>query len=205
MKRKLLAVVLGTLWAESALGCSIYPNHRLHRAQMVSPAMVNISSGPNQFAGRTTLSSGSTSVTVSTFSVNSDSLIHLTPQVALVGGYTVQGRVAIGSGTSTGTASTTAIYSGDVVHLTWETPNNITSGQALAVDSIVGGVSFAIRTSNGLTTVASGAVAMWRIFGKEPAGLKVNSIGVGHFIVGWADGQARPVDVTAIWEIRRTS
>ena len=75
---------------------------------------------------------------------------------------------------------------------------------ALRVDSIVDGVSFSLATTNGLTTVSSGAVAMWQIAAKDPSRLKVNTISDGsYFTVGWADGRARPVDVTVMWEIKR--
>ena len=199
-------ISLFALYTEVVLGCRIYPLEILHRALMRGPLMTNINSSPNQWSGRTTLASGSATVTVSTQTVNSDSLLFTALEAALPAGYSTQGRTSIASGVATGTASTTAIYSGDVVSLTWETPNDITSGQALAVNSIVGGVSFSIRTSNGLTTVASGGVAMWKIVGKDLEGVKVNTISPGNFFtLGWANKQARPNDATVLWEIRRGS
>lgn len=193
-------------YVESVLGCLVYPTQLQGRELLTGPLITRASSGPDQYAGRTTLSSGSATVTVSTQQVNSDSLIFAAVEAALVGGYIVQGRVSIASGTATGTASTTAVYSGDVIGLAWETPNNITSGQALRVDSIVAGVSFGIATSNGLTTVASGAVAMWKLHGKEMNVVKVNTIRPGsYFTIGWADGVARPADATIMWECRKSS
>lgn len=67
-------------YIRAVLGCRIYPLERQQRAQDVGPGITNITSGPNQFAGRTTLSSGSATVTVSTFQVGSDSLIFLNAQ-----------------------------------------------------------------------------------------------------------------------------
>ena len=197
---------LFTLYSELTLGCQIYPLELVQRALLRGPMVTKITSGPSQWAGRTTLASGSATVTVSTRTVNSDSLLFTALEAALPAGYSTQGRTSITSGVATGTASTTAIYSGDVVSLTWETPNDITSGQALAVNSIVDGVSFSIRTANGLTTVASGAVAMWKIAGKDLEGVKVNTISPGNFFtLGWANKQARPNDATVLWEIRRGS
>lgn len=208
MKRTLaLFAAAFALWAEAALGCQVGPMKPLEllfAPFFKGPSFIRTNSHGAQFAGRTTLASGSASQVVSTSNVASDSLIALTPQVALVEGYTFLGRTAINSGLSIGTASTTAIYSGDVVQATFESPNAITSGQALRVDSIVNGISFALATANSLTTIASGAVAMWEIAAKDPSRLKVNTISDGgYFVVGWADGRARPVDVTVMWETKR--
>lgn len=177
----------------------------LFRPFLKGPLHTKAGSAANQWAGLTTLGSGSATVTVSTNLVNSDSILLFSPQVALAAGWATQGRTAIASGLSIGTASTPAVYSGDVIGISWESPNAITSGQALRVDSIVNGISFAIATSNSLTTVASGAVAMWKIHGKDPVGIKVNTISDGgRFTLGWADGIARPFSTTVMWEMRPT-
>ena len=204
----LVKAVLAALaeYAALAVVARITPIELLQRPMIKSAPMIKTNSDAGQFAGRTTLSSGSATVTVSTRIVNSDSILHMTPQAALEAGYTTQGRTGIASGLSIGTASTPAVYSGDVIHATWESPNALNSGQALRVDSIVGGVSFAIATANSLTTIASGAVAMWKIMGKDPVGLKINTISpLGHFIIGWADGIARPFDTTVMWDIKRST
>lgn len=195
-------------YAQGALALHIGPTpiETFERPLFKSAPLVRTNSHAAQYAGRTTLSSGSVSVTVSTRAVNSDSLIYPNAQVAIPAAFTVQGRTSIASGLSTGTASTTAIYSGDVVYVGLESPNATTSAQALRIDSIVNGVSFAIATTNSLTTVGSGGVAMWKIFAKEPAGIKVNTISpAAHFVLGWADGVARPYDTTIMWEIRRST
>lgn len=209
MLRTLALAVAGVLatFAQFSLACHAHtPTELLYRPLMRGPIMTRASSAANQWAGRTTVASGSATQVVSTTNVNSDSIINLNVQVSIPAAYSTLGRVAIASGTSTGTASTTAVYSGQVIALAWESPNAITSGQALRVDSIVGGVSFAVATSNSLTTIASGAVAMWRISQAMPRGLQVNTINPGnYFVLGWSDGVAKPIDVTAMWEIRRTS
>lgn len=194
------------LYAEAALGCGSTPIELLRRGFLRGPLVTKANSDASQWAGRTTLGSGSASQVVSTFAVNSDSLLSFTAEVALPAAYTTQGRINIASGIATGTASTTAVFSGDVISAVLESPNNLTSGQALRVDSIVDGISFAVAMSNGLTAVASGAVAMWKLHGKDPQGLKVNTISPGNFFtIGWADGVARPVSTTVMWEIRKTS
>ncbi len=208
MKRTLalFAAVLA-LWTEGALGCQVGPMKPLEllfAPFFKGPSFIRTNSHGAQFAGRTTISSGSASQVVSTSNVASDSLIGLAAQVALPAGYTFVGRTAIASGLATAPASTTAIYSGDIVLATFESPNALTSGMALRVDSIVNGISFSLATTNGLTTIASGAVAMWEISAKDPSRLKVNTISDGsYFTIGWADGRARPVDVVVMWETKR--
>lgn len=53
------------------------PLEVLRRAFLTGPMLTRASSGPNQFAGRTTLNSGSATVTVSSTVVKSDSIIML--------------------------------------------------------------------------------------------------------------------------------
>ena len=182
------------------------PIELLFRPLMRGPIKTKAVSASNQWAGRTTLGSGSATATVSTTQINSDAIVGLAVECAVPTAYSFSGRSAIASGTSTVTASTTAVYSGDIILATWESPNAITSGQALRVDSIVNGVSFAIATSNSLTTIASGAVVMWNIRGKDPMHVKVNTISPGNFFtVGYSDGTARPISATVMWEVKRTS
>jgi hypothetical protein len=71
--KKLLSFV--PAFAARALACHIFPLERLVRGWQVGPLMTKINSSPDQWAGRTTLDSGSATVTVSTRIVNSDSLI----------------------------------------------------------------------------------------------------------------------------------
>mgnify|MGYP001561004875 CR=1 FL=1 len=200
-----VAAALGG-YAQRALACWIAPIEALFRPFLKGPMLVSTTSKSNAFAGRTTLGSGSVSQVVSTSIVNSDSLISLSVQAALAAAYSTGGRSSVASGLATATVSTPAVYSGDNIQLTWQSPNDITSGMALRVNSIVDGISFAITTANGLTTVASGAVAMWKILGKDFGGVKVNTISPGNFMtLGWADGVAKPANATIMWEIRRGS
>lgn len=75
---------LFALYVGLVLGMWTTPIELLRRAFFKGAAVVDASSSAFQFAGRTTLSSGSATVTVSTNQVNSDSLIQLTLQSASV-------------------------------------------------------------------------------------------------------------------------
>lgn len=183
------------------------PIEVLQRPLFKAPAMVSVSSDAAQYAGRTTLSSGSATVTVSTNAVNSDSIIGRMIEAALPAGYTMQGRTSILSGIATGTVSTTAVYSGQVIMLGFESASNTTSGvgKGLRVNSIVDGVSFAITATDSFGYPGT-INAMWRIPESVPEGVKVNTISSGNFFtLGWADGRARPVDTTILWELRKSS
>ncbi len=203
---KLISYLLA--YVESLLGCRIYPLELVRRATLRGPMMTDITSSPNQWAGRTTISSGSATSTVSTFSVGSDSILNLAIQAALPAAYTTRGLISIAAGAATGTASTTAVYSGQAVLLSYLNATNAASGQAndFRVNSIVDGVSFAAVTGNGANVTSGPAVVSWQIPEAVPQGIKVNSISSGnYFTLGWADGRARPVDTTVMWEVRRPS
>lgn len=207
--RLILAVLMGLMgaYAEHALGCRITPIEALFRPLLRGPLMSKTASASNQFAGRTTISSGSVSATVSTFSVNSDSLIFAVPQCAMPAGYNTKGLIQVLSGISTGVASTTALYSGAVVELSW-IGVNAPQGGPIRVQSIVNnglpGGSFTIALTS--ATISSGAAIAYEVPSAEPSGIVVSTISPkGFFTLGWADQQPRPIDVAVMWEIRRTS
>lgn len=178
----------------------------LKRPFLTGPMGTKTQSAADQFAGRTSILSGGTSATVSTRMVNSDSLLQLTPHVALAAEFQTQGIIAIASGAGYKTASTTAIYSGDTVLISPLLAAVASGfGRTFKVDSIVDGVSFAIGTQDGLGPGAGGAV-MWKIPGKEPVGLKVATISPGNFFtIAWADGAPRNYPTPVMWEIRTAS
>lgn len=195
-------------YTKAALACPIYPLEILLRPLLKGPSVTLANSGPNQFAGRTTLASGSATVTVSTFQVQSDSLLSLHAQVALPAAYATQGEASIAAGAASATASTTAIYSGQYVGIAFRNETNQASGagRGFRTSSIVGGVSFAIATDDGQNVTSGPAIVGWRIFDAIPEGLKVNTISPGNFFtLGWADGRTRPIDTAVMWEMRRTS
>lgn len=208
MKSILKSLLIYLAWyAASAVALWTTPIELLRRAFLKGPMMFDIRSSPDQFAGRTTLSSGSATVTVSTRQVNSDSLLKTFIEAALPAAYTTQGTISVVSGGTTGTASTTAVYSGQIVDFT--VLNNTSQlsgvGRGFRINSVVDGVSFAATTDDGQGITAGTAVLGWRIEEAIPQGLKVNTIGVGFFTMGWADGRARPVDSTVHWEVRKSS
>jgi hypothetical protein len=208
MKR--LALILATLfatYAQGALALHITPLETLVRPLFKSAPMVRTNSHAAQYAGRTTIGSGSASQVVSTGAVNSDSLIYATVQVALPAAYAVQGIGAIAAGAASFTASTTAVTSGQHISLSPFLSSNQASGhgRGFSVRSIVDGVSFAVATEDGQNVTSGPAAIGWRIPDAIPEGIKVNSIGVGHFLLGWADGKSRPVDAVVMWEIRRAA
>ena len=75
--KDILAVFVS--WLEFALGCpAAIPPLELHYVPWYrGPSFIDINSAATQFAGRTTLNSGSTTVVVSTTNVRSDSLVFL--------------------------------------------------------------------------------------------------------------------------------
>lgn len=203
MKIKWWLLSLLAFYAEQVLACNINPLEAIFRGAIRGPLMTLTASKANQFAGRTTIASGSATQTVSTNVVNSDSLIMHQVQVALPAGYNTQGLISVASGISTGVASTSAVFSGQVILLTNQGVNPAQGTTRVHSIHQAGG-SFTIAVSSATTT--SGAVVGWKIPSAEPSGLKVNTISPGNFFTfGWADGQPRPVDVTVLWELRRAS
>lgn len=85
------ATILG-LWAEGALACQarILPLELLFAPFMKGPSFIRTNSHGSQFAGRTTLNSGSATVVVSTNNVTSDSLIF----------FSMEGNANLSSGTA---------------------------------------------------------------------------------------------------------
>ena len=205
----LVAILFG--WAEAALACQARstPLELLFAPFFKGPSFMRTNSHGAQFAGRTTISSGSATQVVSTANVTSDSLIFPVVQAALPAAYITRNTVAFtNSAAVTATASTSAVYSGQVISTSFFSATATGSlgagASALRVNSIVDGVSFAISTADSGSIGTTAPVAMWSIPQAEPSGIKVNTISDGgYFILGWADGQARPVDVTVMWEIKK--
>ena len=74
------------------------PNEELFHPLLKGPMMTSVESGPRQFAGRTTLNSGSATITVSTQAIQSDSLVHLGFEGNANHGI-IAGTLAVGSAT----------------------------------------------------------------------------------------------------------
>lgn len=213
MKLKHLALAVATAFATFAQASHVRtPTETLFRPLMKGPIMTKTLSAANQWAGRTTISSGSASQVVSTSNVNSDSLISLGVEAALPAAYLQQGIVAFTNSAATyGTASTSAVYSGYAITLALQAETAVVSAGAginapLRINSIVDGVSFAISTCNSEPLGIAAPVAHWSIPRADVSKIKINSISSGgYFLLGWADGKPRPVDATVLWEIRRAS
>jgi hypothetical protein len=74
---------LFSLFAEHLLAAAIIPIERLSRGFLFAPMAVRATSGmTGQFAGRTTLNSGTATATVSTTNIKSDSLVFHGFQIA---------------------------------------------------------------------------------------------------------------------------
>lgn len=186
------------------------PTETLFRPLMKGPIMTKTGSAVNQWCGRTTIASGSVSQVVSTNQVNSDTVFNLALQAAVPAAYVAQGIVSFANSAALSvTASTSAVFSGYAINVSLLTETNITSAglsHPLRVCSIVDGVSFAIATADGASIGHAAAVANWEIPRAKVGGVKVNTISSGtHFILGWMDNTARPIDATVMWEIRRAS
>lgn len=215
MKFKLHSLALAVAAAFATLAQAVHartPTELLFRPLMRGPIMTRAVSAANQWAGRTTISSGSASQVVSTTNVNSDSIFNLALQAALPAGYTTQGQISFANSAAvTGTASTTAVYSGYVINISLQVETSVVSAGAginipLRINSIVDGVSFAISTVNSQPIGLTAPIVNWEIPRAKVAGVKVNTISPGaHFILGWSDGIAKPNDVVVMWEIRRTT
>ena len=208
--KKVLVFLAGLAgwYGAQALACPIYPLEAIFRGYLRGPLLTQAQSKSNAWAGRTTLSSGSASAVISTSAINSDSLVYHMLQAPFAAGYSVQGLLAIASGSISGTVSTTAVYSGQHIQVGLQTESapSSGSGNALRVNSIVDGVSFAVsRVDSGAYSSGANNI-MWRIPEAIPAGLKVNSLASGGYMsLGWEDERPRPMDVTVMWELRRTS
>jgi len=206
LKRAVTAVAAAFAAGAQAVWMT-YPSHRLERSIISKPLMTQANSSPDQFAGRTTLASGSATVTVSTRQVTSDAIINLGIETALPAAYTTRGQTSIVSGAASATASTTAIFSGQAVTLAVE---NLTSqasgyGRGMRINSIVDGVSMLFHTIDSIALIGT-AVVHWTIPQAKHEGIKVNTISPGNFFtLGWADGAARPRDATVMWELRKTT
>lgn len=211
MKLKHLALAVAAAFATFAQAAhSRTPTELLFRPLMRGPIMTKATSAANQWAGRTTIASGSVSQVVSTSNVASgNTIFNLALEAAVPAAYITQGLASFANSAALyAPASTSAVYSGYAINVSLLTETDITSAglsHPLRVCSIVDGVSFAIATADGASIGHATAKVNWNIPRAAVGGIKVNSISdATHFILGWADGVARPIDATVMWEMRRT-
>ena len=187
------------------------PLELLFGAQFKGPAMVDVRShATKQFAGRTTLNSGSATVTVSTAAVKSDSLIW----VGLEGNANLPikvGTVNINSNAATATVSDSAITTTHKVFLSPKqngtaqgsgTANRSVEVVSLATGWFSVGWSDGGALSNRLTPVDYVAYPT----DGPPAAIEVKTLSDGsYFTLGRADGRAVGRDAKILWQISHSS
>lgn len=211
MLKKLLVLALAALGAYSFAALSMQlgptPIETLQRPLFKSAPLVRTGSHASQYAGRTTLNSGSGTVTVSTAAVNSDSLLYFSVQMPMSTAYVPRGQTSLVSGSTSAVASTSAIYSGMNINLGMQSTTSQLSGysRGLRISSIVDGVSFLIATIDS-NQVQGTQVATWEIPEAYPTTIKVNTIVSNRYVTfGWADERPRPLNATIMWELRRST
>ena len=172
--------------------------------------MTSVQSGPQQFAGRTTLNSGSATITVSTFAVMSDSLIHL----GLEGNDNlniIAGTFSIGSGELTATVSNAAIVADSLVFMQPRMSVSQNSGFAvpLEVRSLAAGwFSASWATQASADHADRETTVMYAVFPADgpPADIEVKTISDQNFFtLGRSDGRAAARDTDVLWQLTNTS
>jgi len=182
------------------------PRELLRGALLRGPNLIETQSGPQQFAGRTTLNSGSATITVSTFAVQSDSLIHIGKE----GNANLDifaGTFTIGSAELTGTVSETGIAADSLVFLQPRGVIAQNSGQGvpLEIHSLAAGWFGAHWATQVSADVAEReTTVMYTAYPADgtPSPIEVKTISDGNFFtLGRADGRAAARDEILLWQI----
>ena len=186
------------------------PKGLLHSQLLRGPFMTSVQSGPQQFAGRTTLNSGSATITVSTFAVMSDSLIHL----GLEGNDNlniIAGTFTVGSAELTATVSNAAIAADSLVFMQPRGVIAQNSGQGvpLEIHSLAAGWFGAHWSTQVSADVAEReTTVMYMVTPADglPSDIEVKTISDQNFFtLGRSDGRAAARDATVLWQITNTS
>lgn len=186
------------------------PKELLFGPTLKGPIMTSVQSGPKQFAGRTTLNSGSATVTVSTFAIQSDSLIHL----GLEGNANLNilaSTFTIGSAELTATVSDAAIEADSLVFLQPRGVISQNSGQGvpLEIHSLAAGWFGAHWSTQVSADVAEReTTVMYTVYPADgpPAAIEVKSISDQNFFtLGRSDGRAAARDTDILWQVTNTS
>lgn len=183
---------------------------RIFGAQFMDPPSFKENAGAaNQFGGRTTLSSGSATVTVSTALVNSDSVIFLSDEGNTAFGHLV-GTSFVASGDVIATVSNAAIVADSLVFLTQiASATNQTSGAEafLEIKSLAAG-SMGIGFAGGQNPRASRSYFNFMVTPSDgiPSPIEVRSISSGNFFtIGRSDNRGAARDTTVMWFLMGTS
>ena len=186
------------------------PNELLFHPTLKGPTMTSVQSGPRQFAGRTTLNSGSGTVTVSTQAIQSDSLVHFGFEGNANLGI-IAGTLVVASATLSGTVSNAAIAADSLVFLQDRSIAAQNSGNAFAfeVRSLAAGwFSVASPSQASADNAMRATTIMYSVFPADgpPAALEVKTISAGsYFTLGRADGRGVARDTVVLWQITNTS
>lgn len=171
------------------------------------PMTTEATSNSNQWAGVSTLASGSATLTISTAVVNSNSVIRLGTEGNAnmpVGG----GVSALNSGSATVTVSDARITASSVLIPGLERVSaNQTSGVMTSVEVHSHGVGYATFGYADGNTRAFNRNVHWVSYGiyGPPVEVEVRSLGVGYFTLGRANGLALDRDTKIHWMVEKTS
>ena len=174
------------------------------------PGFVDVRSHAHQFAGRSTINSGSATVVVSTAAVKSDSLIHF----AMEGNANrniIAGVANINSNAASVTVSNAAIAADSLIFLTTRqngtAQSSGTSNRDVEVVSLATGwASFGF--SDGAAISNKLVPVMYHVFPAEgvPGQLEVKTLSDGgYFTIGFADNRAQPRDTKVLWQLTSTT
>ena len=186
------------------------PKEVLAGAKLKGPLFASVQSGTSQWAGRTTLNSGSATVTVSTFAVQSDSLIIIGNEGS--GNFDlVAGTMTVASATVLTTLSNAAVAADSLVFLQPKHDVAQNSGNAVpfSVVSLAAGW-FSAGPSNQVSADIAHleTTLMYQVLPADgiPAPIEVRSINdSSYFILGRSDGVAAARDEVVLWQITQTA
>ena len=172
--------------------------------------MTSVDSGPTQFAGRTTINSGTATVTVSTRAVKSDSLIHL--------GFEGNANIPIIAGTANITSNAAAVtvsnaaVASDSLVIAQARQGGVaqTSGVAARTIEVVSLASgwFSVGWQDGVGIANRQTTVGYVVYPADgpPAPLEVKTLVDGaYFVIGRQDGRAIARDTKILWQITNVS
>lgn len=187
------------------------PIELLFGAMFRGPSFVDPRSSAKQFAGRSTINSGSATVVVSTAAVKSDSLLY----IGLEGNASrkiLSGVLNINSGSVAATLSNAAVANDSVVLLTARqngvAQNSGTTYRSVVVQSLANGWFSAGYDDGAAASPARLTPVQYVVYPAEgpPADVEVKTLADGaYFTLGYADGRATSRDQKVLWQITNTS
>jgi len=187
-----------------------HPDELLYAPLLKGVLRTEAQSSTGQFAGRTTLNSGSATTTVSITTVKSDSII-VAEGEGNANHNVIYGTVSITSGTSFATVSNAAIATDSLVFLTLQaggTDQGSGFAQPVEVKSLGAGsldIGWAVQSLNPRAAATTVGYIIAPADG-IPAKIEVKTLSEGNFFtLGRADGNAAPRDTTLMWLLLNTS